>query len=184
MRRAHQVHHGVARLHRLRVGCGVEQVADHGRGAGRNLGHRRGTREHTQLVTGRQQRTNQRLTDIPGAARDQDERIWPRSYSPSLALRPTEPSPPEPTPGVDCAGAGPVPPPVGGNTLIALGLALVAQLEAQRRGFSSATIARADDFDGRFHFCRVAFSSGGGSGSSWSWTTPAPTSTSRSAWRS
>jgi hypothetical protein len=57
---------------------------------------------------------------------------------------------------------------------IALGvltLTVVAKVEAQRRGFnrgfSNVQIARAEDFDGRFHFCRVAFSGGGGFGSSW-----------------
>ncbi len=49
-----------------------------------------------------------------------------------------------------------------------LTLVVAAQVEAQRRGFSSARIARPDDFDGRFQFCRVAFGGGGGFGSSWS----------------
>ena len=52
--------------------------------------------------------------------------------------------------------------------LATLALAVAAQVHAQRRGFSSATLARPDDFDGRFHFCRVAFSGGGGFGGSWS----------------
>jgi hypothetical protein len=47
-------------------------------------------------------------------------------------------------------------------------LALAAHLQAQRRGFTSAAIATADDFDGGFQFCRVAFAGGGGFGSSWS----------------
>jgi hypothetical protein len=41
-------------------------------------------------------------------------------------------------------------------------------VQAQRRSFTTADLAHADDFDGRFQFCRVAFASGGGFGSSWS----------------
>jgi len=47
--------------------------------------------------------------------------------------------------------------------------ALATQVEAQRRrSFASTRIATADDVDGRFQFCRVAFDSRGGFGSSWS----------------
>ena len=39
--------------------------------------------------------------------------------------------------------------------------ALATQVEAQRRrSFGGARIATADDFDGRFHFCRVVFDGG------------------------
>jgi hypothetical protein len=53
--------------------------------------------------------------------------------------------------------------------LVAIALAAAAHVEAQRRGrgFTSAALAQPEDFDGRFHFCRVQFSSGGGYGSSW-----------------
>ena len=42
------------------------------------------------------------------------------------------------------------------------------QVAAQRRAFTNASIARPEDFDGGFQFCRVAFAGGGGFGSSWS----------------
>ena len=49
-----------------------------------------------------------------------------------------------------------------------LTLTVVTRVEAQRRGFNrgfaNAQIARPEDFDGRFHFCRVAFGGGGGFG--------------------
>jgi hypothetical protein len=52
--------------------------------------------------------------------------------------------------------------------LAALGLAVAAQVDAQRRIFTTADLATADAFDGRFQFCRVAFAGGSGFGSSWS----------------
>jgi len=48
-----------------------------------------------------------------------------------------------------------------------LAVALATGLDAQRR-FTNATIARPEDFDGAFQFCRVVFGGGGGRGSSWS----------------
>ena len=54
-------------------------------------------------------------------------------------------------------------------TVLAIGL--VARVEAQfrQRGFSSVRKAAPQDFDGRFHFCRVAFSSDPrGDGAGWS----------------
>jgi len=58
-------------------------------------------------------------------------------------------------------------------------LALAPQVEAQlRRGlrsFASTRIAREDDFDGRFHFCRIAFRNGlGGDIESGSWEVDFP----------
>jgi hypothetical protein len=54
--------------------------------------------------------------------------------------------------------------------LVALGVA--SQVDAQRRGFTSYSFARPDDFDGGFQFCRVAFRSGGGFGNSWQVDSP------------
>jgi hypothetical protein len=45
---------------------------------------------------------------------------------------------------------------------------LAVHVEAQRRVFTVNDLARQDDFDGRFQFCRVAFASGGGFGAGWS----------------
>jgi hypothetical protein len=51
----------------------------------------------------------------------------------------------------------------------ALTLAVATQVDAQRRRLATtADLARPEDFDGQFHFCRVAFASGGGGrGSAW-----------------
>jgi hypothetical protein len=52
--------------------------------------------------------------------------------------------------------------------LAAIALAVAAQVDAQRRVFTTADLARDDSFDGRFQFCRVAFAGGSGLGSTWS----------------
>ena len=47
--------------------------------------------------------------------------------------------------------------------LVPLAVLLAGQVEAQRlnmRSFYNTRVARADDFDGRFHFCRIEFRSG------------------------
>ena len=53
---------------------------------------------------------------------------------------------------------------------LAVVAALASQVEAQRRrSFGSTRIATANDFDGTFQFCRVAFASDGrGDGGGWS----------------
>jgi hypothetical protein len=53
------------------------------------------------------------------------------------------------------------------GTVVLVALAVAVQVDAQRRRFSSAVLASEEDFDGRFHFCRVVFGAGGGFGSSW-----------------
>ena len=50
--------------------------------------------------------------------------------------------------------------------LVALGFA--ASLQAQfGRGFGSVRLATPQDFDGRFHFCRLVYRGGRGGGGSW-----------------
>jgi hypothetical protein len=54
--------------------------------------------------------------------------------------------------------------------LLLCGLVLLgvgAQLDAQRRRFTTADLAKPEDYRGGFQFCRVAFGSAGGRGSSW-----------------
>ena len=52
------------------------------------------------------------------------------------------------------------------GALVALGFA--AGLQAQfGRGFGSVRVAAPQDFDGRFHFCRLVYRGGGGGGGSW-----------------
>ena len=52
--------------------------------------------------------------------------------------------------------------------VVALGLGLAASLQAQfGRGFGSVRVATPQDFDGRFHFCRLVYRGGRGGGGSW-----------------
>jgi hypothetical protein len=49
-----------------------------------------------------------------------------------------------------------------------LTLAVASQVDAQRRRLATTSdLAKPEDFDGQFHFCRIAFANSGGFGSSW-----------------
>lgn len=57
-----------------------------------------------------------------------------------------------------------------GVTALVLGSRAEAQLRRGARSFSNTTVAEPEDFDGRFHFCRIAFNNGlGGDFESGEW---------------